>query len=89
MMWDNEKEGGEGMKEKKKFRLKEFLIALGITLALLGAASGIAYWQYRQFSAAYLPFDMKTVIIVNGVGAVILFLILFHFLKKNKDKENP
>lgn len=76
------------MKEKKKFHLKEFLIALGITLALFGAATGIAYSQYRRFTAAYLPFDLKTVMIANGVGALLLFLVLFHFLKKNKDKEN-
>ena len=69
-------------KEMKRTRRRARLIALGVALVTLTAATGFALWQYRQFTAAYLPFDVTAVMIVNGVGAVILYLLVVHYLKK-------
>ena len=74
-------------KKMKKGLLKARLIALGVALLMLAAAMGITLSQYYKFKAAYLPFDLTTFIIVNIVGALILYLIVSHFLKKNVKKE--
>ena len=70
-------------KEIKKSRWKARLISLGISLALLAVAMGITLWQYYKITAAYLPFDLTKMIIINCVGAAVLYLIVCHFLKKN------
>ena len=69
--------------EKKKRLLRARLIALGVSLALLAAAMGVTFWQYSKFKAAYLPFDLTAALIINAVGAVLMYLIVCHFLKKN------
>ena len=69
-------------KDNRKRVWRARLIALGISLVMLAAAIGITLWQYQKFTAAYLPFDLTGTMIVNGVGAVILYLIIVHFLKK-------
>ena len=73
-------------KEKNKGLWKARLIALGITLVMLAAAMGITLSQYYKFKAAYLPFDLTMMLIVNGIGAVVLYLIVSHFLKKSINK---
>ena len=70
-------------KEKSRSNWKARLIALGVSLLMLAAAMGVTLWQYNKVTAAYLPFDLTKMIIVNCVGAVILYLIVCHFLKKD------
>ena len=69
--------------EKKKVKAKARLIALGVSLLLLAAAMGITLWQYREITAAALPFDLTRMIVINCVGALALYLIISHFLKKS------
>lgn len=69
--------------DNKRGRMKARLIALGVSLALLAAAMGITLWQYHRFTAAYMPFDLTKMIIINCVGAAVLYLIVSHFLKKS------
>ena len=75
---------------KKKSMLKARLTALGAALVMLAAAMGITLWQYQKFTAAYLPFNLTLMTIINCIGALILYLIVSHFLVKNvkNDKEN-
>lgn len=74
-------------KDKKKGMMKARLIALGASLLMLAVAMGITLWQYYRMTAAYLPFDLTKMIIINCVGAAILYLIVSHFLKKNVKSE--
>ena len=70
-------------KENKKKIRKARLIALGVSLVMLAAAMGVTLWQNAKYTAVALPFDLKMMIIVNCVGAPILYLIVCHFLKKS------
>jgi len=72
-------------KENKRSVWRARLIGACAALVMLAAATGITLWQYRKFTAAYLPFDLTGTMIVNGVGAVALYLIIVHFLKKPHD----
>ena len=74
-------------KENKKRLWKARLIAMGAALLMLAAAMGVTFWQYQKYTAAYLPFDLTGTMIVNGIGAVILYAIIAHFLKKSFTKE--
>lgn len=73
--------------DNKRYKLKARLIALGVALALLAAAMGITLWQYHEFTAAYMPFDLTKMIVINCVGAAALYLIVSHFLKKTFKRE--
>lgn len=70
-------------KDVKKRLIKARLAALCAALLMLAAAMGITMWQYQKYTAAYLPFDLTKMIIINCVGALMLYLIVSHFLKKN------
>lgn len=74
-------------KDNKRGRIKARLIALGVALGLLAAAMGVTFWQYARFTAAYFPFDLTKMIIINCAGAVLLYLIVCHFLKKSFTSE--
>lgn len=76
-------------KDNKKRVWHARLIALGVALVLFAAATGITLWQYYKITAAYLPFDLTATMIVNGVGALILYLIVAHFLKKPHEDARP
>ena len=69
--------------EMKKSALKARLTALAITLVMLAIAMGVTMWLNAKYTAAYLPFDLTKMAIINCVGAVLLYLILAHFLKKS------
>lgn len=71
------------MEKKKKSTIKARLIALGVALALLAAAMGVTLWQYQKFTAAALPFDLTVMIVINCVGAAVIYLVVCHFLKKD------
>lgn len=73
--------------DKKKAKMKARLIALGITLLMLAAAMGITLWQYRKMTSAALPFDLTPMIIINCVGALIMYFIISHFLMKAEKSE--
>jgi putative Mn2+ efflux pump MntP len=70
-------------KENKKRIWKARLIALGAALLMLAAAMGVTFWQYNKYTAAYLPFDLTGALIVNGIGCVVMYAIIAHFLKKS------
>lgn len=74
-------------KENKRDVMKARLIALGASLLMLAAAMGITMWQNDRFTAAHVPFDLTAMIIINCVGAVVLYLIVSHFLKKSFKSE--
>lgn len=75
-------------KDKKKGIMKARLIALGVSLLMLAAAMGVTMWQYNKCKAAYMPFNLTLMLVINGVGFVIMYLIVSHFLKKNVKKED-
>ncbi len=77
-------------KEKKKFPWKELLISFGITCALLGVVIGLTVWYQSSLSGvASVLFEWNTteLIIGNAIAFLIMFLIIFHFVKKPKKKE--
>jgi hypothetical protein len=74
-------------RENKKQIRKARLIALGAALLMLAAAMGVTFWQYSKYTAAYLPFDLTGALIVNGVGCIVMYAIIAHFLKKSFTKE--
>lgn len=69
--------------DNKKSKMKARLIALGISLLMLLAAMGITLWQYNTVTSAALPFDLTKMIVINCVGAAVMYLIICHFLKKD------
>ena len=73
--------------DNKKIKMKARLIALGLTLLMLAAAMGITLWQYHAVTAAALSFDLTKMIVINCVGALVMYLILSHFLKKGLKTE--
>ena len=73
-------------KDMKRKKLIARLTALVITLIMLAIAMGITMWLNAKYTAAYLPFDLTKMIVINCAGAVLLYLILAHFLKKS-DKQ--
>ena len=75
-------------KDNKKALLKARLIALGAALAMLAAAMGVTMWQYQKYTAAYLPFNLPLMIAVNCAGALIMYFIVAHFLKKGIKSDN-
>ena len=70
-------------RETKKGIWKVRLIAFAASLVMLAAAMGITLWQYEKFTAAYMPFNLTRMIIVNCVGAAVMYLIISYYLKKN------
>ena len=69
--------------DKKKKLIKVRLIALAVSALMLAAAMGMTLLQYQKFAAAYLSFNLTAMIVVNCVGALIMYLIVFSLLKKN------
>ena len=71
------------MESKKKNRnLRALLISLGITLVLLAVVMGMAWWYQN---ATGMELDAKGIWIANGIGGLLVFLILYHFIKKPKE----
>lgn len=70
-------------KDSKRRILKARLIALGVALLTLAAASGMMMWLGSEFAKVQVPFDMTLLLIINGVGAVLIYFIVSHFLKKS------
>ncbi len=73
--------------EKNKSKLKARLIALGVSLLMLAAAMGVTLWQYHAVTAAALSFDLTTMIVINCVGALLMYFIVSHFLIKGIKNE--
>lgn len=69
-------------KPKKQSHKKELLIALLISLALLGVVIGATflYQSYRN-----VTFEPIAMIIGDAVGFLITFAIVYHFVKKPDD----
>ena len=72
-------------KEKKNRALRARLIAAGISALMLAAAMGVTFWMSARYKAAYLPFDLTKMTVINCAGALLLYLIVCHFLKKDKE----
>ena len=73
--------------DNRKRKLKARLIALGVSLLMLLAAMGITLWQYHVAASASLTFDLAKMIVINCVGAAVMYLIVCHFLKKSFQSE--
>ena len=72
-------------KYQKKSHKKEMLIALIISLVLLGVVVGVSflYQSYR-----HVQFDMLWMIIGDAVGFLITYAIVYHFIKKPDDENS-
>lgn len=75
-------------KERKRRRLKARLIALGVALLTLAVAMGITLRLYDRATAAYLSFDLTAMIVINCIGALVMYLIVSYFLKKSIKNES-
>lgn len=76
----------EQWKPVKKSHKKELLISLIISLVLLGIVIGVSilYQSYRN-----VEFDLTWMIIGDAVGFLITFAIVYHFVKKPDDENQP
>lgn len=77
-------------KEKKTIQWKALLISFGITCLMLGAVIGLTIWyQTSVVTNAIVKWEWNTpsVWIGNGIAFLIMFAIIFHFVKKPKKKE--
>ena len=72
------------MKNETKRKLIEWLISLAVTLGMLGLVVAGLYWY---MNVTHMEMEMKTVWIGNAVGGVIMLLIVHHFVKKPKNKD--
>ncbi len=71
------------MNQKKTSHRKELLIAFLVSLGLLGAVIGMTFW-YQSYQN--IRFEPVTLIISDAVGFLIIFGIIYHFLKKNHEE---
>lgn len=69
-------------KEKRKSNWKAPVLALVITLVMLAAVMGMAWWYQ---SSTGMELDPKGMWIANAIGGVIMFLLVYHFVKKPKE----
>lgn len=77
-------------KPKKKFRWQEPLIAFGITCALQALVIGLTIWyQSSVVTGINWVWDMKEMWIGNGIAFLIVFAIIYGFIKKPKEEEYP
>ncbi len=79
------------MKNKKtKIQWKALLISFGITCVMLGIVIGLTVWYQSSLSSTgkiLFRWDATELIIGNGIAFLIMFAIIFHFVKKpKKDK---
>lgn len=73
---------------KKYKNTKELIISLIAALVMFGAGMGVALWQRAAtLSRVDEPMAVGTIIIVNALGALVMFGIVYHFIKKPKDDE--
>lgn len=76
-------------KQNAKRKLREWLISLAITLALLAVVVGIQFWLtdtlHRSFDAEAL---WRGNLIGDAIGGIILLLIVHHFVKQPKADKN-
>ena len=62
------------------------LVALIISLVLLGVVVGASflYQSYR-----HVQFDLLWMIIGDAIGFLIIYAIVYHFIKKPDDNQQP
>ena len=72
-------------KRKKKFRWQEPLIALLITLAMLGAVMGAICWYTGTM---HVELDARAMWTGNAVGGLIMFFIVYHFIRRPDDSRD-
>lgn len=68
--------------KKEQSRARALLISLGVTLGMLALVMGMAYWYQ---SATGMQLDPKGMWTGNAIGGVIMFLIVYHFVRKPKE----
>ena len=77
-------------KEKKERRIqwKAVLISFGITCVLLGIVIALTIW-YQNSVMTLVPWDwnMPEVFIGSGIAFLVMFFIIYHFVKKPKNKK--
>jgi len=75
-------------KEKKKIQWKALLISFGATCVLLGIVIGLTIWfQNTSKTVIQWRWDMPELIIGNGIAFLIMFAIIYHFVKKPTKKD--
>ncbi|MBQ3417560.1 MAG: hypothetical protein IJH32_06980 [Ruminococcus sp.] len=69
---------------QKKSHKKEILISLIVSLCLLGIVIGVSFlyqsWRHVQF-------DLLWMFIGDAVGFLIIWAIVYHFIKKPDDDQ--
>ena len=76
--------------EKKGSRLKALLISFAITCAMLGAVIGLTIWyQSSVVTNAIVKWEWNTpsVWIGNAIAFLIMFAIVYHFVKPKKQDQ--
>lgn len=73
------------MRNKKRSRGREMLISLAITVGLLLVIIGLTFW-YQWYSGT--AFDFMTLLITDSVGFLIMYGIVYHFVKTPDDNED-
>lgn len=79
--------------EKKESKLKALLLSFGITCLMLGAVIGLTIWYQTSVvtnSVVKWEWNTPSVWIGNGIAFLIMFAIVYHFLKpkKKESREN-
>lgn len=69
---------------KKKRHIKEALVALGISSALLALVVFASFWYENYFN---VKFDTIGMIIGDVIGFLLIFFIIFHYEKRTNDGE--
>ncbi len=77
-------------KAKKKIQWKAILISFGITCVMLGVVIGAFLWYSSYLSRngnVVWEGGMTELIIGNGIAFLVMFGILYHFIKKPKEDQ--
>lgn len=77
-------------KKEKKIQWRALLISFGITCVMLGIVIGLSIWYMNNLSGTgriLWKGDAIELIIGNGIAFLIMFAILYHFIKKPKKND--
>lgn len=77
-------------KKEKKVQWKALGISFGIACVMLAAVIGLTVWyQTSVITSAVVKWQWNTpeVWIGNAIAFLIMFAILYHFIKKPKEKD--
>lgn len=75
--------------KKNTIQWKALLISFGVTCVILGIVIGLTIWYQNSLSGTgkiIFRWDATELIVGNGIAFLIMFAIIYHFIKKPKDK---